>query len=154
MGQLVELIFEGQEADAAFRLVDDILSRSTGVMQASLDGERCDPETALSELLPGLHTATVLMLRSVDLPRIGHIPGVSIRLLRVGKLVDVELGIDLDKVVDPSQLSEALFILAGELAGRHSASSYFAGLEPAVDEETRIFTGRKKGPFWFPGSHS
>lgn len=41
-----------------------------------------------------------------------------------------------------------LYDFAAYLAEANGIDSYFAGLEPASDEDTRLFTGKEKGPYF------
>lgn len=149
MGQLLEVVFEGLQNAAAQNLVDDIISRSVGVACAMLEGDDHDPSISVSDLLSCV-SGTMLLLRRMDLPGYGPLEDVSLRLLKAEESIDVELGIDLDNVERLRALEDALFCFAAELAERHAVPRYYAGLEPAADEETRLFTGREKGPFQFP----
>jgi hypothetical protein len=150
MGQLLEVVFEGLQTSAAQNLVNEIVSRSAGVARAVLDGDDCDPCVSVADLLSRVSGAALLLLRRMSLPGYGTLADVSVRLLKAERAIDVELGIDLDDVERLRALEDALFCFAAELAERHEVSCYYAGLEPAADEETRLFTGREKGPFQFP----
>ncbi|WP_437913737.1 hypothetical protein WME73_46080 [Sorangium sp. So ce302] len=152
MGQLLEVVFEGLQISAAQDLVNEIVARSAGVARAVLEGDDCDPGISVADLLGRVSGAALLLLRSMDLPKYGTLEDVSVRLLRSEELIDVELGVDLDDVECPRALEDALFCFAVEMAERHEVSRFYAGLEPAADEETRLFTGREKGPFQFPKS--
>jgi len=79
-----------------------------------------------------------------------RVPNVGLRLLKTGdNLYDVEVNLDLDDIDDPPALTSALFAFAQDLAKRNDVTSYFAGLELASDENTRLFTGVKSGPYRF-----
>jgi hypothetical protein len=75
---------------------------------------------------------------------------VHLRILRYeGTCFDVELNFALDDVDGHfhAVLGEALHRFANRHADAIGVQSYYAGLEPAVDEDTRLFTGSEKGPF-------
>lgn len=152
MGQLLEVVFEGLQISAAQDLVNEIVARSAGVARAVLEGDDCDPGISVADLLGRVSGAALLLLHSMDLPKYGEIADVSVRLLRSEGSIDVELGMDLDDVERPRALEDALFSFTVGMAERHEVSRYYAGLEPAADEDTRLFTGREKGPFQFPTS--
>ncbi|MCG8554618.1 MAG: hypothetical protein MJD61_04915 [Proteobacteria bacterium] len=76
---------------------------------------------------------------------------VHVRCLRYdGDFYDVEINFRLKDSVAPSTkaLVEALHAFACRLADHAGVESYFAGLEPAADEDTRIFTGKDEGPYY------
>ncbi|MEL6338573.1 MAG: hypothetical protein AAFQ65_01560 [Myxococcota bacterium] len=62
---------------------------------------------------------------------------------------DVELNFDLDEQRDlpRADLQRDLRIYVTCLAAKHDIARFFAGLEPAVDEHTRLFTGDEVGPY-------
>lgn len=75
---------------------------------------------------------------------------VHVRLLRNDQSAyDVELNFRLRQASAPSKeaLFAALYDFAAELAEASGAEMYFAGLEPASDEDTRLFTGKERGPY-------
>jgi hypothetical protein len=76
------------------------------------------------------------------------IPNVSVRILHYDGKFDVEANWSTADLPEPAEWSiAALHRKAQEIATRYEIESYFAGLDPASDEDTRFFTGRSLGPF-------
>lgn len=76
---------------------------------------------------------------------------VHVRLLRYDQNVyDVELNFRFGQSEETSKrvLIAALFEFAAKLADANGITTYFAGLEPASDKDTRLFTGREEGPYY------
>lgn len=130
MSQLIELVFEGLTRAQAFALLSELGNppgaepiASGGVAESKLD--------ALP--LPGSS-----VLRDVHLRRLPDAEG----------RFDVELNFSLESVEGRrgADLQQALFDFARRLAETVGARHYFAGLEPARDIETRLFTGTTLGP--------
>ncbi len=48
-----------------------------------------------------------------------------------------------------NKLSESLLNISKSIAQQYHISTYFCGLEPAQDLETRLFTNGKPGPLYF-----
>lgn len=150
MGQLIELVFEAQSAPSATALVEEILSASCGPLHWVMDGEERTVDD-ISQLVSQLHSCATVRIPEAALPEIGVVPNVGVRVLRVGEVFDIELNVDLDDVHEPRALASGLHEFANEVANRHGVKNYFCGLEPAGDEDTRLFTGTNMGPFRFPG---
>ena len=71
-----------------------------------------------------------------------------VRLLRYdGDCYDVEINfIPGEAECASSSVMGAVHEYAKRLAAEHAISTYFAGMEPARDEDTRYFTGGDGGP--------
>jgi hypothetical protein len=150
MGQLVEVVFESVPSLTAEALMHDIIALSDGVCGIDVDGKSVLVGTSAGELVASGVSCAAVRLAHVTM-ECGAVPNVGLRLLRTGDdRFDVELNVDLDDVDSPAALASALHALARGLAGRNAVTSYFAGLEPAADEDTRLFTGETEGPLRFP----
>lgn len=76
---------------------------------------------------------------------------VHVRLLCYDDTIyDVELNFRIRDATAPSYnaLVAALYHFAHNLAKAHGVGAYYAGLDPAIDEDTRMFTGKEKGPYF------
>ncbi len=152
MGNLVELVFEALSLEQATALTRTLAAAGTGPLVVEVDGS---PTTAgpleLGRLFSTTRSAAHVRLGDMDLPGLSGVPGVVLRILPLEHARwDVELSVSLDDLGDASALPPALHALARKLAAQHEVSRYYAGLEPAQDEETRIFTGEQTGPLLFP----
>ena len=129
---LFELVFERLDQPTA-----TALSRTLLGYEARLPTER-----------DGVHEVSVesLVLR----PGVA-LDDVHVRLLCYDESVyDVELNFRLPEAKAPSNdaFVAALHDFASDLAEANGVATYFAGLEPASDESTRMFTGKEKGPYY------
>lgn len=135
MGQLVELVFEGVSQRQVLELCTALKDREsasrllTAAQQNSL-GEIC---------LPKLFLSSSLVLLNAHLRVFAYEEGPF----------DVEVNFDLNEQTAPgrAELQEGLRDYSSRLAARLGVSKFFAGLEPASDEVTRIFTGEVAGPY-------
>lgn len=147
MSQLVELVFDGASLAAAGGLLDDLLARTRGAHSVEIDGVPLESPTHGQDQFACISGFAWIRLGELLLPELAPIANAALRILRVGEVWDVELNLDLDDVAAPELLTGALHELARTLAERHGVTLYYAGLEPAVDEDTRLFTGLTLGPF-------
>lgn len=151
MGQLIELVFESATPATAGALLQDLVSASGGVHAVEVDGNNVPADINVARLVSSMGFCATVRLVGFDIPTVGVVPDVALRLLKTGKdCFDVEFNLDVDDVAQLISLASGLHSLARGLAQRHSVGSYFAGLEPAADEDTRLFTGESLGPFQFP----
>ena len=67
-------------------------------------------------------------------------------MFRHDGLVDVELNWNTDAASDEDSIILSVFEFSKSLARNRGVKSFYGGIEPAVDEETRFFTGAKMGP--------
>lgn len=69
---------------------------------------------------------------------------------------DVELNFVQEDTITKSikLLQSSLHRFSLDLASKHSVHSCYGGLEPAVDEETRLFTNEKLGPILLGGERA
>lgn len=104
---------------------------------------------------PGPHEDLlhVVVLDRLPLPRDVVLTDVHVRLSRYENVIyDVDLNFYPQRATASSRakLVYSLFDFAFSVADSTGVATYFAGLEPAVDEDTRWFTGRDKGPLFPP----
>lgn len=145
MGQLVELVFEGIDIAGARALASFVVERGTGIIEMQVDGVVF--ETSGKPLtLPGGFDSLFVRLKALSLGDEVQAPNAGIRSFRYGSKFDLEVNVDLDDVQDPHRFAHALFDFAQDAAKRFGIVDYFAGLEPASDADTRIFTRSEHGP--------
>jgi hypothetical protein len=150
MGQLVEIVFESVPPTTATAIVRDIIMMSNDVRSIDVDGTAVSVDLNAKELVS--FDASVVFVRLSNINIDGRqILNVGLRLLKTDiERYDIEISFDLDVIDKPSTLVPTLHSFAQDLAKRYCVIDYFGGLEPAVDENTRIFTGEVEGPFRFP----
>lgn len=128
---LSELVFEGLNEHAALQLSKGLLGRDV-VLPKSTEGV-CEHEISRLEL------GDKVALKNAHL-----------RVLRYDHDVyDVEINFVVAEVrsESPDSLLEALHEFSIRLGRALGVTSFYAGLEPASDEETRYFTGPVRGPY-------
>lgn len=142
----MELVFDGTSMAAAGGLLVDILARARGVHSVQIDGAPLAAPPDGRDLIASVVNFATIRIGEFVLPALGTITDAAIRVLHVDAAWDVELNFDLDDLAAPELLTSALHEFARTLAERHGVTLYYAGLEPAVDEDTRLFTGLVLGP--------
>jgi len=131
---LIDLVFEDVSESQAEMLCKRLVgeegpalvamagSAETGLANVKLDTFRVSEDVVLGY--------TLVTVRRYD----GHL--------------DVELDFELGEAKAPSQrhVQDALHAFAMSVANEVSAQTYYAGMDPAHDEETRLFTNTIVGP--------
>jgi hypothetical protein len=127
---LTELVFEGLSGSTAQQLAHEVLGRPAVLPTAN--------EGVVDVELPRLEVDERTVLQKVH-----------VRILRYEDQFDVEVNfIPRDAEGGSSEgMMDALHQYAMRLSQRHHVDSYYAGIEPASDEETRFFTGAVRGPY-------
>ena len=129
--ELLEIVFERLDETTAIAVSRELLDDSPTIP---------DEESGLWETeIESLNIAVGLVIE-----------GIHLRLLRYDQIVyDVELNFTVGSARNNSghPLGDALHRFATEVARKTRVESYYCGLEPAADHDTRIFTGIKKGPY-------
>jgi len=127
---LTELVFAGLSGSTALQLAQEVLGRPVALPTAG--------EGVVDVELPRLEVDERTMLRNVH-----------VRILRYDDQYDIEVNfVPRDaEGGSPEGIMDALHQYAMHLSQRHHVDSYYAGLEPASDEETRYFTGAVRGPY-------
>ena len=146
MSYLVELVFDGTSMAAAAGLLDDLLARLSATPAVDVDGVLMASAPRGHDLVASIKAYASIPPGEFWLPNFGPVPDVAFRVLNVDGAWDVELNFDLDDLTAPELLTSPLHAFARTLAERHGVTLYYAGLEPAVDEDTRLFTGLVVGP--------
>lgn len=130
--ELTELVFEGLEEITARQLSQEVLGR--GVVLPTVDD-------LVDIKVPYMEIGERMVLRNAH-----------VRVLRYGNVYDVEINfIPREAGYDLNALIEGVHGFAIRVANAHGVSSYFAGIEPACDEDTRYFTGAERGPYGLLG---
>ncbi len=129
---LTELVFEGLDA-----------AKARSLSQA-LVGELVE--------LPTLEAGLVeRRLSRLEIREGAALINANVRILRYdGDVYDIEVNfVPLEAAcAEPEALTTALHEFAMHMSREHGIASFYAGLEPASDEETRFFTGAERGPYF------
>lgn len=139
--QLIDLVFVVDSAENAARVLDDVFTR--GVRSFSIEGA---PSSAGAlGALEVFHMARVAA-ESTAWPGVGEVRHVTAQVMRDVSGYRVEVTFALHDVADQTDLCDELHHFANDLAVRRGIAEYFGGLDPATDEDTRLFTGTQRGP--------
>ena len=142
MGQLIEIIFEDLNYEQAKGVIRDIIDERIPY-DKSFDSINLNNKPALFEILVG----------EIGLNSGISVSNVHIRLLKYEKTkYDIEVNFDLDDVKFKGfgGLEVAMHNYAKKISDRNHVKSYYSGLEPAKDLDTRFFTCDTIGPFKLP----
>lgn len=146
---MVEVIFEDIGADAGWLVFKELLEESLGPFELAVSGKgvHYSPGAPLG-FLAQAESATA-KVGSLCVSADVKVRKAGLRMFRHGDLVDVELNLDMDDVADEGETVLALRVFAIRIAERWGVTSFFGGLEPASDPDTRLFTGNELGPIRF-----
>jgi len=157
MGQIIEIIFEDLEADGQYKIFEEIrhLIPRNSFLNADEDAFKLNQITP--ELMLSLQSRNENYSLTID-PKFLDLDSVLIRFPRIsfvkydGSKLDININfeIELVKSISKSQVIQSLHNFAIKLAKKNYVKTYFCGLDPAVDENTRFFTNEKLGPYFFP----
>ena len=152
MAEFVEVVFEKAAEKRIFQLLTLLINNSGQVMDWEcseniiLFEEGRLSEAALNKIFDfGGDIGLSINVHSMRLDRV-ILPEVMIRLVKYGNEYDVEFSFDRDGVESFDPLIADLHAFAMEVGANFDMAAYYAGMEPASDEETRYFTNNELGP--------
>jgi len=138
VNELFELVFEGLTEIDASRIAEKLLPQFIGLRSTNDDTLDVElPKLAISDQL------------EIERPHV--------RVLCYGdSIYDVEINFVICDVRPSAlgRLAPDLQTFAIKLTEGIGSASFFAGLEPACDKDTRIFTGKKLGPLFLQDDES
>lgn len=135
MTQLIELIFERITPEQAI----DLLTQVGGVEAGKYFSRKIgDPSDGVVDFA----------VESVEIAHDSILNDVHLRLLRYNDCLDVEVNFEMESVTGKGgyEFQRDLCDFASSVAENSGVSTYFGGLEPAADKDTRLFTGLLLGP--------
>jgi hypothetical protein len=142
MGQLVEIVFEALSFKQLKNVCKDI-SQKEDVLEGNLNNFENNLEANCIDIPLGRLSFNSDVI----------IDNVHLRLLNYEKQkFDVEINFNLEDIINTStmRIETVLFNYSLGIANRNGIDNYFAGIDPASDEVTRFFTGKKLGPYSLP----
>lgn len=148
MGQVIELVFEGMDIGKARELAIFVISCSRGVVDMTVDTAVAQSEAPQS--IPSSFDSLFIRLKALCFSEGVEVPNVGIRSFRYDSQYDLEINVDLDDVENMERLVDVTFEFAQGAAAVLGIENYFAGLEPASDVDTRLFTMSARGPLHLP----
>ena len=151
MGEVVEVVFEDVDHAAARSVFLELLARGKRVLSVTMDGS--DADSSIDTLITrGGYESLVARIERFQTGEHEDTtaPNALLRMFNYKECAetktDIELSFEFDGTADKAPLFAALHDLSIRLAEAHRIDTYYGGLEPAVDAETRLFTGKIVGP--------
>lgn len=148
-----EVIFEGVPDEVLLALLKTIEGDANTVANLALSepGEILSQGGVYKELIDGFcaREVDVCLTENLGNLRISpalKLPSVLLRVVKYGGCTDVELSFEDVASSSVSGVMLAMQIYAGNLFKAFGVKSFYGGLEPAVDAETRYFTNDLLGP--------
>lgn len=154
MTNLVEVVFESVDESCIAQLFIMLIQSSKRVSEIQCsenisifeNGELSEEE--LGHFL-GLNGDAVIFVNASDV-MLGDVvfPNIQFRLVKYGCEYDVDFNFYYDEIehISLPALICSVHAYAKGLALKFGISSYYSGMEPASDEETRFFTNEEVGP--------
>ena len=154
MSNLFEVVFENVVKSNAIRLLMLLTAGAGRIINAQcsedvrliIAGEL--DANALDSIL-NFHGDVTVLIRLNEM-KVGDIilPNVLLRLVKYGELYDIDFNFDSNEFenVGMMNLVTELHDYVKEIARNHNVDTFFGGMEPAWDEDTRYFTNDNLGP--------
>ena len=157
MGQLVEIVFENLTPSSQVAMLVELRELIPKGSFLETGSSHIELETVSLGKLCQLYQNYDNRVLSID-PDSIKILSVMIKSPRINlskydsNRFDVNMNFDIEQVKESSlnRLIEVLHEFASQLAKKIDIPNYYCGLDPAIDEDTRLFTGDKLGPYRFP----
>jgi hypothetical protein len=146
----IEVVFDSVSMDAAVGLARDVLTASSGSIGLHIDTDEVPPDLPVGVVLGRLDSMAYYFVAELDIGGVAPLVRVRHRVVRhSGGSFDVEVNFDTDDLDGGPDRVGALHAFSTRLARKHGVETYYGGIEPAVDLDTRMFTGRELGPVRF-----
>jgi hypothetical protein len=147
MAETIEFVFEGVPRAHVAHLFIQLLGNAEEVVSVQCTENR---ESETGDIVEILRTAIAspfdlsVMVRVRKL-RIGdtELPDALIRMVKYDGSFDVDCSFDSDFMCGRVAYLQTYLC---QIADEFGVPSYFAGMDPAVDPETRFFSNRETGP--------
>lgn len=154
MDSLIELVFECTPKDKVIELLVHLIcdaERIAGIdnqENIQLVEEGVLNKEAVESIINFASDASILLrLENMKIDSI-ILPLVLLRLVKYHDQYDIDFNFNLNDIhnIDVNKLIEVLHNYVTTLAKENGVESWFAGIEPASDEDTRYFTNEGLGP--------
>jgi hypothetical protein len=161
MNYLIEIIFENVFFDAIGQLIRELTQAGKNITNYSLNADwemedKIDWHSADS-INRALNKGTTgwsffINLSELNIIKPLSIKNCSIQILQYDSKYDVGINFNWEDIClrDSTDVTETLMTFSRKMAFKYGIRHYFAGLEPACDEETRLFTHGRRGPLNLP----
>jgi len=154
MSDILEIVLENIPHQNVFRVLRLLLEQSGKILEVECSEKikiNIDNGVSKMDIENFMHLSEdaclFLKLDYIHLAKF-KIPLVLIRLVKYGGLFDIDFNFEESDIANmgAAELMGSLHPSISELCEKNDVNNWFGGLEPAVDEETRYFTGKKLGP--------
>ena len=160
MKNLIEIVFENILFDALGDLIKNLSSSGKSIKNYSLSADwelegDINWHSAIS-INQAFKKHTTGWSFSINLNALNIntliIKNCTLQVLHYDSQYDINIHFDLEDIYlqNHTDFVTTLMILSKNIALKYGIKDYFAGLEPACDEDTRLFTNDNKGPLTIP----
>jgi hypothetical protein len=161
MNYLIELVFENVFFNHMSQMIKELSQEGKQITNYSLQADweikgeinwhSADSITQILNQSTNNGWALFINLTELNLKQ-SRIKNCTLQILQYDSQYDININFNLDDIRfrDSTDFIENLMKFARKIAFKYGIQHYFAGLEPADDEETRLFTNGKKGPLTLP----
>lgn len=154
MSNLIEIVFERVAKSCVMQLLSLLIYSSEKItsVQCSENIELFLDDKLSEEVLNNLLNidGDMSVLINMQTMRIGEhvLPNVQLRLVKYGSEYDIDFNFDYNDIknISMTSLINSLHRHIKKLASEFDVASYYGGMEPASDEDTRYFTNEEVGP--------
>ncbi|MCB9229164.1 MAG: hypothetical protein H6618_06090 [Deltaproteobacteria bacterium] len=157
MGQLIEIVFEGLTPSRQMEILNELKNTLPNSSQLdtgdSLMGLGDVSEETLSSLFSGSKSRVLTIDADFWSVQSAKVLSPRINLTKYdGDNYEININFEIESVgfENSNDFINLLHKWSKHLADKIHISTYFCGLDPAVDEDTRFFTNDKIGPYRFP----
>ena len=161
MNNLMELVFENVFFNNIGQMIRELSQKGKQITNYSLQADwEIEGEInwhSADSITQALNQSTnngwsfFINLSELNLKQFS-IKNCTLQILQYDSKYDISINFNLDDIRfrHSTDFIETLMKFARKIAFKYGIQHYFAGLEPADDEETRLFTNGKKGSLTLP----
>ena len=157
MSELIEIVFEEVNESDFFSIFFEISGQYSNDVFLNNKDQAINVRSVSPQLFRDIFSLEKNHVCTLELEKyvIGRVclQGVLIRFLKYdGNKYDIDFNFAMNKLskIDLINLVDDLLIFCLSLSRKHKIKDFYCGLEPAKDENTRLFTGEIVGPFFLP----
>jgi hypothetical protein len=154
MSNLFEVVFENVAKNDVSQLLMTLITSSKRIISAQcsedfvlMDGDKLN--TNILDLVLNFDGDISALINFQDM-KVGRVilPKILLRLVKYTDQYDIDFSFDESEFENEDMMSQISEIhsYAKKLASEYDITSFFGGMEPASDEDTRYFTNELLGP--------
>ncbi len=154
MSNLIEVVFEDVAKSCVKKLLSLLIPSFEGVLGVDcsenisvFEGNEISDKGIESFLSFDGDVAILVDVEAMKLESL-ILPRVQLRLMKYGNQCDIDFNFNSNELknISTATLIKQLHAYVKKLAVNCNVSSFFGGMEPASDEDTRYFTNEELGP--------